>query len=169
ERLLARDKGVAAPAMDEGTAIEAVLGAEQCQQVVAVPLLDHALDDDVKGIRRLVLLDNRFVRPEVVDVERRTQRLDLCWRQTIKRRICSIESLGHCTLKSRGLELCADRLFRSESQCAVAAVAPMPVWLRTNCASKPRRSAMARVLRSRMENSHMPEKARGIENIAGLS
>ena len=87
-----------ASAVDQSAAIEAVFGAEQCQQVVVVPLLDRAFDDDVESIGRRVLLDNRFARPEVGDIERRTQRLDLVWRQTIKRRICGIESLGHCAL-----------------------------------------------------------------------
>src|SRR5262245_55507460 len=101
---------MAAPAMDEGAAVEAVFGAEQRQQIVAIPLLDRPLDDDVKGIGRRVLRDNRFVRTEVRDVERRTQRLDLCWRQTIKRRVCGIESLGHYT--PPGLESCAGQPFK---------------------------------------------------------
>src|SRR6516165_8912577 len=101
---------MAAPAMDEGTAIEAVLGAEQRQQIVAIPLLDRPLDDDVESIGRRVLLDNRLVRSEIGDIERRTQRLDLCWRQTIKRRVCGIESLGHYT--PPGLELCAGQPFK---------------------------------------------------------
>ena len=51
----------------------------------------------------------------------------------------------------------------------VAPAAPMPVWQRTYCASKPSRSALARVLRSSTENSQMPANAIVIENSAGLS
>src|SRR5215831_2148552 len=131
---------MAAPAIDEGTAIEAVLGAEQCQQVLVVPLLDRTLDDDVEGIRRLVLLDNCFVRTEVGDIERRTQRLDLCWRQTIKRRICSVESLGHCTLKSRGLGIA----LTASSGPNLNAPWRLPHRCRFGCAQTARRSRAGR-------------------------
>ena len=35
--------------MDEGAAVEAVLGTEQRQQIAAVAFLDRALDDDEEG------------------------------------------------------------------------------------------------------------------------
>ena len=65
---------MAALAVDQSAAVEAVFGAEQCQQVASVPLLDRSFDDDIQGIGRRILLDNRFARPEVGDVERRTKR-----------------------------------------------------------------------------------------------
>src|SRR6266487_5402737 len=45
----------------------------------------------------------------------------------------------------------------------------MPVWQRTYCASKPPLSVLARMLRSRIENSQMPANAIVIEKSAGLS
>lgn len=48
-----------------------------------------------------------------------------------------------------------------------ALAAPRPVSARICCASKEARSALARALRSVMENSQIPRKASGIENSAG--
>jgi hypothetical protein len=47
--------------------------------------------------------------------------------------------------------------------------APIPVWARTNCISKPARSLAARSLKSNLEKSQIPAKASGIENRVGLS
>src|SRR5258706_4167243 len=63
--------------MDEGAAIETVLGAEQRQQIAAVTLLDGTLDDDEQGVGGRILGDDGFARAEVGDIQRRAQRLDL--------------------------------------------------------------------------------------------
>ncbi len=81
--------------MDEGAAVEAVLGTEQRQQIAAVALLDRALDDDEQRIGWLILGDDGFARAEVVDIQRGTQCLDLWRGQTVERRIGGIEGIGH--------------------------------------------------------------------------
>ena len=77
QRLLASHEGVTALAVDEGAAVEAVLGTEQRHQIAAVALLDRTLDDHEQGIRRRILGDDGFARAEVGDIQRGAQRLDL--------------------------------------------------------------------------------------------
>ena len=87
---------MAALAVDEGAAVEAVLGAEQRQQVVAVALLDRALDDDEQGVGRRILRDDRFARAEVGDIQRGTQRLDLLRVRRSKGGLVASKALGIC-------------------------------------------------------------------------
>src|SRR3954451_2259847 len=86
---------MAALAMDQGAAIETVLGAEQRQQIAAVALLDGTLDDDEQGVSRRILDDDCFPRTEVGDIQRRAQRLDLLRREPVKGWVRGIEGVGH--------------------------------------------------------------------------
>src|SRR5439155_19110473 len=72
ERLFTRRKCVPALAVDEGAAVETVLGTEQRQQIAAVALLDRTLDDHEQGIRRRILGDDGFARAEVGNIQRGT-------------------------------------------------------------------------------------------------
>jgi hypothetical protein len=96
ERLLARHECVAAFAVDEGAAVEAVLGAEQCQQIAAVALFDGALDDHEQGAGGRILGDDGFAGAKVGDIQCRTQGLDLLRCQAVERRVGGIEGVGHC-------------------------------------------------------------------------
>ena len=66
-------------------------GPEQGDEFVAVALLDRALDDDDTGFRRGALGDDRLAGPEIADVERAAERLDLLGRQAVERRVGGIE------------------------------------------------------------------------------
>src|SRR5258708_31874486 len=80
--------------MDEGAAIETVLGAEQRQQIAAVALLDGALDDDEQSVGGRILSDNGFARTEVGDIQRRAQRLDLLRCEAVEGWVGGIEGVG---------------------------------------------------------------------------
>src|SRR6476619_8444866 len=81
--------------MDEGAAIETVLGAEQRQQIAAVTLLDGSLDDDKQGVGGRILGDDGFARAEVGDIQRRAQRLDLLRCEAVEGWVGGIEGVGH--------------------------------------------------------------------------
>ncbi len=95
QRLFTGHECVTTLAVDEGAAVEAVLGTEQRQQIAAVALLDRALDDDEQGVGRRILSNDRFARTKLVDIQRGTQCLDLLRSQAIERRIGRIEGVGH--------------------------------------------------------------------------
>src|SRR3954447_7679702 len=73
--------------------IEAVLGAEHGLERVAGPVLDRALDDDVKKVRGASLLDDDFVTTEIADVERCLEFFNLLVGQAIEGRVESVKSL----------------------------------------------------------------------------
>ncbi len=91
ERLFARDERVRAAALDEGAAVEAVAGAAQSDDLVAVALLDAALDENEQRVGDAVAGDQRLAGTEIADVERRFDGADLLRRQPIERRIGRIE------------------------------------------------------------------------------
>ena len=86
---------MAAVAVNEGAAIETVLGAEQRQQIAAVTLFHGALDDHQQGAGGRILGDDGFARAKVGDIQRRTQGLDLLRCQAVERRVGGIEDVGH--------------------------------------------------------------------------
>ena len=95
QRLLTRHECVAAFAVDEGAAVETVLGAEQRQQIAAVALFDGALDDHEQGAGGRILGDDGFAGTKVGDIQCRTQGLDLLRCQAVERRVGGIEGVGH--------------------------------------------------------------------------
>ena len=95
ERLLACHECVAALAVDEGAAVETVLGAEQRQQIAAVALFDGALDDHEQCAGGRILRDDGFAGAKVGDIQCRTQGLDLLRCQAVERRVGGIEDVGH--------------------------------------------------------------------------
>ena len=70
ERLLAGHEGVGPAALHQSAAVERVARTAQRDEIVAVALLDAALDDDEEAVGRAVAADDRFVRAEIGDVER---------------------------------------------------------------------------------------------------
>src|SRR5207237_952135 len=88
-------------AVNESAAVEAVLGTEQRQQIVAVALLDRTLDDHEQGVRGRILGDDGFAGAEVGDIQRGTQRLDLLRSQAIERWVAGIDSVVHRIRRGR--------------------------------------------------------------------
>jgi hypothetical protein len=95
ERLVGRDETGAGGAVHERTRIERVLRPEHGLHFFAVALLDRALDHDMQVFGTLTLLDDRFARTEIADVERTAQIADLVVGQSIEGRILRIEGLRH--------------------------------------------------------------------------
>src|SRR5215207_5962313 len=93
ERLFGGQEGLTSGSVYDSARIEAVLGAEHGLEHVAGPVLDGALDDDVKELRGVSLLDDHFARPEIPDIQRRLQFLDFLVRQAVERRIESVKPL----------------------------------------------------------------------------
>src|SRR5262245_16963865 len=75
--LLGCDEARTRCALHECAGIEALLLAKDGFELVSVALLHRPLNDDVKSIRRLVLFDDDFARPEITDIENSAQLLDL--------------------------------------------------------------------------------------------
>ena len=95
ERLLARDEDVRAAPLDQRAAVERIARPSQRDEVVAVALFDHALDDDVEAVGRAVAGDDRLVRVEIGDVQRTADDFDLVVAQPVERRVPRVEMLRH--------------------------------------------------------------------------
>jgi len=95
QRLFARDESLRSAALDQGAAVETIAGAAQSHHLVAVALLDAALDDDEQRVRRAVARDQRLAGAEVADVERPLDRGGFLWRQPVEWRVGRVERLRH--------------------------------------------------------------------------
>src|SRR5262249_61454352 len=114
--------------------VETVLRAEPGGDLVAVVLLDRALDDDVQLIGGGVALDDDFAGPEIADIEGGAQIVDLAVAQAIERRIMDVERLRHWTAHS----CCVSNDFGCVSRTQCSALARRKTRVNALMAVRPR-------------------------------
>ena len=81
--------------MDQGAAVEAVLGAEHGVQHALVPRLHRALDDDVERLGGAAPRQDGLARPEIADVEGGAEFFDLLLAQAVEGRVVGVEAALH--------------------------------------------------------------------------
>ena len=95
QRLLTSHECVAALAVDEGAAVETVLGTEQRQQIAAVALLDVPLMTTNRALAGAFWAMMVSPGTKVGDIQCRTQGFELLRCQAVERRVGGIEGVGH--------------------------------------------------------------------------
>ena len=70
---LARSEAADSDALNDGAAVEEILGTEQADQFALLALLDAAFDDDIETFRGRALGDDRLIGAEIGDIHRSAQ------------------------------------------------------------------------------------------------
>ena len=98
KRFVTGEERVGAIAVKQCAGIEAVFGAERCNEFGALALFDVALDDHKHLLGARPRPDDALTGTKIADIERRPKPLNLLRRQAVKRGVISIKGLRHMAI-----------------------------------------------------------------------